>query len=119
MLEYLNTFLPFDGIWLDMNEVSNFCDGDCSLFNQKKTPLEVNIPGYDDLVYIPGHRSLQQGSLALDARHYNNGGYDDNNFAEFNLHSMYGHYQVKATSNYFKERRKRPMSKIIGKITFF
>jgi alpha-glucosidase (family GH31 glycosyl hydrolase) len=28
-VQQLHDSLPFDGLWLDMNEASNFCDGVC------------------------------------------------------------------------------------------
>lgn len=29
MLSFLNSKLNFSGIWLDMNEIEQFCDGPC------------------------------------------------------------------------------------------
>ena len=33
MLESLNAKLNFSGIWLDMNEIEQFCDGPCEIIN--------------------------------------------------------------------------------------
>ena len=94
----------FDGIWLDMNEAANFCDGEC--------PDEIhykihNFPRnfYDDLYYLPGHRPFEKGTLSMDAYHYKDSA--GVNRTEFNLHSMYGFYSAKTTYEYFHRKRQR------------
>lgn len=50
MLNMLYNKVKFSGIWLDMNEIANFCDGTC-----EGTPKETG--GFDyskDLPYVPG-----------------------------------------------------------------
>lgn len=43
-----------------MNEVSNFCDGDCG----RTTTPKINPP------YMPGQTNIQVKTLSMDARHY-------------------------------------------------
>ena len=49
MLQLLYSKIKFDGIWLDMNEVSNFCNGPCEV------PTTTTVFDYsNDLPYHPG-----------------------------------------------------------------
>jgi alpha-glucosidase (family GH31 glycosyl hydrolase) len=93
MLEYFHEMVPYDGLWLNMNEVSNFCNGECDgqpVFNSS------------DLPYLPGNVSLNIKAIDLAVRHYNN-------VTEYDFHSFYGFYQAKATSEYFQHSlNKRP-----------
>ena len=53
-LSQMNETIGFDGLWLDMNEASNFCyDGHC--YNSQK----VKSPVLQDLPYIPTGRNIQ------------------------------------------------------------
>jgi len=47
--------LELDGVWLDMNEATNFCDGYCIEEERPKNSLR-NKP-----YYVPGERDLRQG----------------------------------------------------------
>eukprot|EP01022_Parablepharisma_sp_SALTPOND_P002386 TRINITY_DN1097_c0_g1_i1.p1 TRINITY_DN1097_c0_g1~~TRINITY_DN1097_c0_g1_i1.p1 ORF type:complete len:2193 (+),score=167.35 TRINITY_DN1097_c0_g1_i1:16766-23344(+) len=117
MLEYIGKDLfPFDGIWLDMNEVTNFCDGECDLNGPNRKPWQAVNENFKDLPYIPGHRSLQLKSLPLEAQHYSPSLAEKGNYIEYNLHSMYAHYQMKATNAYFAKHNQRPF--IISRSTF-
>ena len=48
MLNILYSKIKFSGIWLDMNELANFCDGPCS------TPNNTGFDFSRDLPYNPG-----------------------------------------------------------------
>jgi len=105
-LTYFTSQVYFSGIWLDMNEASNFCDGECP--SQDHYIMHFFHPmTYDSLYYIPGHRMLEKKTLSMNARHYPDA--QGNPQIEFNLHSMFGFYEAKATSQYFNNvRRERP-----------
>jgi len=130
---------PFDGIWLDMNEATGFCNGECPdglvpYYNSKKpadtTPKEKswfhsflgledeetvtnhtwwlsyngqqNVSTYD-LPFIPGGRwNLDNMSLSLNATH------PSNNLTEYDLHSLYGHSEGKATFEIMTDQTLTP-----------
>ena len=81
--------IPFDGLWEDMNEASNFCNGVCYQNEQSATPVLNQLP------YLPTGRSLETKSIPLDAKHHNGD-------SELDVHSMFGAYETKATHEWFK-----------------
>jgi alpha-glucosidase (family GH31 glycosyl hydrolase) len=97
-LRDFHALINFDGIWLDMNEPSNFCDGECPdhrTYHYYYFPLDY----YDDLYYNPTHRPLEDDTISMEALHSG----DEELANEFNYHNMYGYYQSKVTSNFFLE----------------
>lgn len=63
---WLNEFhnaVPFDGLWEDMNEASNFCNGVCYADQADESPVKHKLP------YIPSARDLETKSLSLDSVH--------------------------------------------------
>ena len=68
--------LEFDGIWLDMNEATNFCDGYCIESERPKDSLR-NKPAY-----VPGFRDLEDKSLGVDGLH-------EGNIHEYDVHNMF------------------------------
>ena len=66
-----------DGIWLDMNEVCNFCEGYC---------WDAQIPDnrlLHQLPYMPTGRSLEHASLPLDGVH-------EGGMKELDVHNLFG-----------------------------
>lgn len=88
--------IAFDGLWEDMNEVSNFCTGAC----YSKQKISNNSLG--NLPYQPTGRDLNTKSLDIDAVHA--GG-----LKELDTHSLYGTMEVKSTHEWFASKNKRTM----------
>jgi hypothetical protein len=65
MLSQLHNKLDFSGVWLDMNEVHNFCNGQC--YDPEK-PSKFDFTR--DLPYHPGSDSIETFAIALNATHY-------------------------------------------------
>ena len=55
--------IPFYGLWLDMNEASNFCDGACYSDQVSPNPVLYKLP------YLPTMRNLETKSISLDSIH--------------------------------------------------
>lgn len=103
-LDYLRYTLniPFDGLWLDMNEISNFCVGECFGLTPDFQMAELE--------FVPGGQDLNTQTVDLAASHVTGE-------IEFNTHSLYGTMMANATSNYFTNHLgMRPF--IISRSTF-
>lgn len=112
---YENKFY-FDGIWLESNEATTTCSGECpegkipsedkqgkfqSFLQQIKDVSSSQWNHYYDdqssqstyfLPFIPGIlRNLDYHTLSLNATHPSNG------FTQFNTHNLMGHLQCRAT----------------------
>lgn len=94
-LDKLFDKVHFDGVWLDMNEITNYCDGYCYLDQKVKNPVD------NKLFYWPGGRDLEKGTISLDAVH-------ENGARELDTHSAYGLLQSYITSLWFNEKDERP-----------
>jgi hypothetical protein len=55
MMQFLYDQVPFSGIWLDMNEISNMCDGLCT---PPTTPAVINYA--KDIPYTPGGGNIEK-----------------------------------------------------------
>eukprot|EP01018_Ginkgo_biloba_P029325 Gb_01074 [translate_table: standard] len=120
--------VPFDGLWLDMNEIANLCDGgtSCTLPNDMECPKKdawqecclvcsnANLTQWDDPPYKINaagiHRPLGKRTVPASAVHYND-------ILEYNAHNLYGFSEVIVTNKALKSAlKKRPF--VLGRSTF-
>ena len=87
MMSTFRQVMEFDGFWIDMNEPSNFCDGECGY---PPSNLVNNIP------YTPGQTFINTKTIDLAATHY--GGIID-----YDVHNLYGFKMAIASSSFFTE----------------
>lgn len=88
--------INFDGLWLDMNEATNYCTAVCYYDQRAPSPVRKRLS------YIPTERNLETKSLSLDATH-------KNGWLQLDTHSLYGTSEVMATNEWFTYKKKRPM----------
>lgn len=102
MVKDFHDQVPFDGMWIDMNEPSSFVEGsldDCPINNLEKPP------------YVPGvlGGSLKTRTICASSRQHLS--------THYNLHNLYGLSEAIASHNALvKVRGKRPF--VISRSTF-
>jgi lysosomal alpha-glucosidase len=89
--------IPFDGLWIDMNEPSSFIDGSVEGCHAAASTLD-NPP------YTPKVRNNRLDSITIcpsSRQHLSN---------HYNLHNMYGHFEARATNQALRSifANKRP-----------
>lgn len=73
--------VEFDGLWEDMNEAANFCNGVCHEKQKYSKPIKHSLR------YVPTGRDLEVKSIALDAEHANG-------LRQIDTHSLYGIQEI-------------------------
>jgi alpha-glucosidase (family GH31 glycosyl hydrolase) len=102
-LTSMHNEMAFDGLWEDMNEASNFCDGVCYQSQQPETSV------VSKLKYVPGDRLFPQHAVSLDAVH-------GDGQLELDTHNLLGFSEVRTTAAWYADRKERPF--IISRSTF-
>lgn len=77
----------FDGVWIDMNEISNFCTGEC---NATPPPNLLDSPPYNPL-----DAPLNTSTISMTAKTWLG--------VEYNTHSLYSFYEAYVTHNALAE----------------
>ncbi|KAL6010905.1 NAD(P)H-dependent D-xylose reductase (XR) [Asimina triloba] len=119
--------VPVDGLWIDMNEVSNFCTGKCEIPKTHPCPTDKGDPWvccldcknitntrWDEPPYkinaSGSHVPLGYKTIATSAVHYNG-------ILEYNAHSIYGFSMAIATHDALQSLTgKRPF--VLSRSTF-
>ena len=87
---FYHNLVPVDGLWIDMNEISNFCTGECTKFSESQqnwhpklgVGFDPNNPPYD-IDNVGSNAPLNTKTLDMDAQQY--GG-----VLVYNAHNIFG-----------------------------
>ncbi|GLJ09405.1 hypothetical protein SUGI_0108790 [Cryptomeria japonica] len=117
--------VPVDGLWIDMNEVSNFCTGKCTIAKNRQCPgikdwmccldcINITNTRWDEPPYKINcsgkSASLGYNTLAASSVHYNG-------VLEYDAHGLFGFSQTIATHSALKNLlNKRPF--VLTRSTF-
>ena len=96
--------IPFDGLWIDMNEPDNFVDGSVTGCSPKSK--------LDNPPYVPGtiDGSLIASTLCPSGQHYLS--------SHYNLHNMYGWSQTNVSRHVLDTLYTNKRSPLISRSTF-
>ncbi|XP_065906865.1 uncharacterized protein [Dysidea avara] len=116
---FYNTLLKFDGLWIDMNEISNFCNGECS---GSSHPEEMRRSVDDGLKFDPNnppyHINNQGSSIGLNTKTLDMDAMHHGGVLEYNSHNLYGLMESIATCSVLESVREGKRCFVISRSTF-
>ena len=118
--------MPFDGIWLDMNEPTTFISGEFDSVTGEPTdggPRNISNPkdfhSWDLPFWPGGNFSLEHRAINLNALHVANGEFIAENLTEFTFHGLHGLLESVITAKIMKENLSMPLPFILSRNTLF
>lgn len=91
-VEKFITDVPIDALWLDMNEISGFCDGVCNTTSKVRKTKAGPFRDVNNPPFVPdngGTRTLDYKTMSMDAKHYLGQQYD--------VHNIFANFEINAT----------------------
>jgi alpha-glucosidase (family GH31 glycosyl hydrolase) len=82
--QFRSTGVSVDGLWIDMNEISNFCNGECVITNPDQYTLQ-NDP-YDNPPWYPTAQPLNTSTISMNALTYAG--------VNYNTHDLYAFFEA-------------------------
>ena len=114
----LHSQVAFDGIWIDMNEISNFCWGECppeEMGGDTHSPDgdthspdgDTHSPDeFNNLPYVPGG-NLNMKTVSITGYQYGSTEYEDKFHKQYYTHNLWSLQEASATHTYFEEVLKQ------------
>ena len=111
-LKELHAQAPFDGIWIDMNDPSNFCYGECpptSMAEETTITDGFHDPKeFDNLPFVPGG-NLNDKTISVTGYHYATNDYENMYRKQYFTHNFWALQEAKATNEFFElDLKRRP-----------
>ena len=122
--------VDIDGIWLDMNEASNFCSGECTqdkiIRNQFKLSLDSNgehtVTNQGIIEFGPNNPPYainnQNDNFPLNTKTLDMDAYHFGNIRVYDAHNLYGITESIATHHALLSYRQNQRSFILSRSTF-
>eukprot|EP00829_Urostomides_striatus_P004986 TRINITY_DN154_c0_g2_i3.p1 TRINITY_DN154_c0_g2~~TRINITY_DN154_c0_g2_i3.p1 ORF type:complete len:917 (-),score=241.77 TRINITY_DN154_c0_g2_i3:63-2813(-) len=119
-LSDLYKMAEYDGIWLDMNEIANFCSGECppkQITEEERTwrllrggyvePDPHDPKEFDDIPYHPGNCHNNDKTVSQTGYENSTNDVEDKTRKQYNTHSLWALFEAKATHEFISNKLKR------------
>ena len=92
LLNGLHNQIPFNGVWLDMNELATFVDGETDSEGNKKDCNDTT-----SYVFLPGGNKLEKNTICPNAKH------GDGKYTHIQVHNFHSVEQARLTYTYLEK----------------
>lgn len=121
--------VPLDGLWLDMNEIANFCNGDCNFPTPSREQMKmdysafpgVGIHGSQFNPHYPPYKIDNGGrgqELILEHRTAPMDAVYHGDLLEYFMHNLYGRMEVETTYHSLKKLYPKDRPFLLTRSTF-